>query len=321
MNEDSQHKPIEIETKTIMDGPQLLSFLRGAGVDVNLAIENALKNSHSKLKPGEIIDRILGDKEGMLSRWFRRPRATVLKRTPASIQRLTNTFEEFVLNILSPKKKTNPEKPTDTVELSEEEENSVLLSELMRDINTLKTRWSDNYDELTESILDFLSLLSDVYQDPEPGPPHRYEYDPDEEEANEEFFSDDALQPQMNESEYIPYNLLNTIVWSIEVFNAKAVALGMKLHNPKNKKHFQRYIHELKVLLTLLEKIQKLRWSLFSYYPDTVNPISTMMKGTINTINVYIEEFRPDEPRESWWGRFIKRKNKPEPSDSEPDSD
>ncbi len=82
----------------------------------------------------------------------------------------------------------------------------------MRDINTLKTRWSDNYDELTESILDFLSLLSDVYQDPEPGPPHRYEYDPDEEEANEEFFSDDALQPQMNESEYIPYNLLNTIV-------------------------------------------------------------------------------------------------------------
>lgn len=68
MNEDSQHKPIEIETKTIMDGPQLLSFLRGAGVDVNLAIENALKNSHSKLKPGEIIDRILGDKEGMLSR-------------------------------------------------------------------------------------------------------------------------------------------------------------------------------------------------------------------------------------------------------------
>lgn len=222
---------------------------------------------------------------------------------------------------MSPKKKTNQEKSPDAIELSEEEENSVLLSELMRDINTLKTRWSDNYDELTESILDFLSVLNNVYQDPEPGPPHRYEYDPDEEEANEEFFSDDSLEPHMNESEYIPYILLNTIVGSIEVFNAKAVALGMKLHNPKNARYIEKYIHELKVLLTLLDKIQKLRWSLFSYYPDSENSIASMMKGTINAINIYIEEFRPDEPRGSWWRRFTKRKNKPEPSDSEPDSD
>lgn len=68
MDEEPRNKPNEIQTKTIMDGPQLLSFLREAGVDVNLAIENALKSSHSKVKPGAIIDRILGDKEGMLSR-------------------------------------------------------------------------------------------------------------------------------------------------------------------------------------------------------------------------------------------------------------
>jgi hypothetical protein len=213
MNDESGNKPNEIQTETIMNGPQLLTFLRGAGVDVNLAIENALKDSPAQIHPVAIIEKMLEDENGMLSRRFNVPKTSILKRTPASIRKLTENFQEFVLDVLVPSKKTkNPEKPMNTVEMSEEEENSVLLSEPMRDINILKTRWSDNYDQLVESILDFLSVLCNVYQDPEPGPPHRYEYDPDEEEANEEFFSDDSLGPNKNESEYIPYILLNTIV-------------------------------------------------------------------------------------------------------------
>lgn len=214
MDDEPGNKLNEIQTETIMDGKGLLVFLKKSGVDVNATIAHVLRSANTNATPDILVQRIFKDENSQLVRFFDIPEQLIISlrsSSTESIQELTTRFQDFVLNVLIQNKRTNQKKSTDAP-MSEEEENSVLLSELMRKINTLKTRWSDNYDELTEFILDFLSLLDTVYQDPEPGSAHRYEYDPDEEEANEEFFSDDSLQPQMNESEYIPYNLLNTIV-------------------------------------------------------------------------------------------------------------
>jgi len=220
-----------------MTGAGLLVFLKNSGVDVNIAIENALKGANVKIKPEAVIERILEDRDGILSRYFNRPKHSSSKKSSDSVSKLTEGFQTFVLDVLIHNKRPQQFTP-EVIPQSQSEEESP-LDAVTRNIYSIALRWSENYDQLSDLIPDFLELLRESYENPKPGSPEDYDFDdPDSDDYEDNGgVRTQALEneDEEEEEEYIPYPILNTLVSVVDILSGKTVSTGIKIRDAKNK--------------------------------------------------------------------------------------
>lgn len=284
--------------KTVMTGSTLLKFLADRGVDVNTVLTGALKQENKKTLPGILMNKILEDKNAQLSRHFWHYRPKVEMGGAEYTEALSVAFRQFVIDILIQKKiprRILAEKPSDSeIESSE-------LDEKCWMIKSLTWRWSENYDTLVKLIPEYIDLLEESFDNPNPGSADDYNEEDDTgydfgEDDDESFFGvknspkTDKQEKDEDEKEYIPYKFLNTLVLLLEILEGKCRVIGVNMISSSNKKQIAEYHEELDRIISILEHMRKLNWWLFSYYPEPSQSIGVKNKDILHAINIYIEQ-------------------------------
>lgn len=284
--------------KTVMKGSTLLTFLADRGVDVNTVLTGALKQENKKILPTALVNQILEDEHAQLSRHFSHYRPQIQTTDPGYTEALTLAFRQFVIEILIQKqipKKIVIEKVSDSeIESSE-------LDKKWWTINSLTWKWSKNYDTLVKLIPEYIDLLEESFDNPNPGSADDYNEEDDTgydfgEDDDESFFGvknspkTDKQEKDEDEEEYIPYKFLNTLVLLLEILEGKCRVIGVNMISSSNKKQIAEYHEELDRIISILEHMRKLNWWLFSYYPEPSQSIGVKNKDILHAINIYIEQ-------------------------------